>query len=73
MNIVDDSEVKYFGLTNDLLFKIIFGSKGNEKLLALLLNALLSLKGSQQIEELEILNPICVKRHCLSLQFIINI
>jgi len=58
MNIVDNSEVKYFGLTNDLLFKIVFGSKGNEKLLALLLNALLSLKGSQQIEELEILNPI---------------
>jgi len=58
MNIVDNSEVKYFGLTNDLLFKIVFGSKGNEKLLALMLNALLSLKGSQQIEELEILNPI---------------
>ncbi|KAF1079075.1 MAG: hypothetical protein GQF41_4621 [Candidatus Rifleibacterium amylolyticum] len=58
MNIVDNSEVKYFGLTNDLLFKIVFGSKGNEKLLAFMLNALLSLKGSQQIEELEILNPI---------------
>ena len=58
MNIVDNSEVKYFGLTNDLLFKIVFGSKGNEKLLALMLNALLSLKGGQQIEELEILNPI---------------
>ncbi len=58
MSIVDNSEAKYFGLTNDLLFKIVFGSKGNEKLLALMLNALLCLKGSQQIEELEILNPI---------------
>jgi predicted transposase/invertase (TIGR01784 family) len=40
------------------LFKIVFGSKGNEKLLALLLNALLQLKGKRQIQELEILNPI---------------
>lgn len=58
VSIVEISEVKYFGLTNDLLFKIVFGSKGNEKLLTLMLNALLSLKGNQQIEELEILNPI---------------
>jgi predicted transposase/invertase (TIGR01784 family) len=49
---------KYFGLTNDLLFKIVFGRKGNEKLLALLLNALLRYRGEQEINELEILNPI---------------
>ncbi|MGI6444472.1 MAG: Rpn family recombination-promoting nuclease/putative transposase [Candidatus Ozemobacteraceae bacterium] len=49
---------KYFGLTNDLLFKIVFGRKGNEKLLALLLNALLKYRGEQEIKELEILNPI---------------
>ena len=49
---------KYFDLTNDLMFKIVFGSKGNEKLLACLLNALLSLKGKRQIQELTILNPI---------------
>jgi predicted transposase/invertase (TIGR01784 family) len=58
MNRIDNSNLKYFGLTNDLLFKIVFGSKGNEKLLALLLNALLQLKGKRQIQELEILNPI---------------
>jgi predicted transposase/invertase (TIGR01784 family) len=58
MGKIADSDLKYFGLTNDLLFKIVFGSKGNEKLLALLLNALLQLKGKHQIEELEITNPI---------------
>jgi predicted transposase/invertase (TIGR01784 family) len=58
MNTIDNSDLKYFGLTNDLLFKIVFGSKGNEKLLALLLNALLQLRGKRQIRELEILNPI---------------
>jgi predicted transposase/invertase (TIGR01784 family) len=58
MNTIDNSDLKYFGLTNDLLFKIVFGSKGNEKLLALLLNALLQLRGKRQIQELEILNPI---------------
>jgi hypothetical protein len=38
MNTIANPDLKYFGLTNDLLFKIVFGSKGNEKLLALLRN-----------------------------------
>ncbi|MFZ5950614.1 MAG: Rpn family recombination-promoting nuclease/putative transposase [Candidatus Rifleibacteriota bacterium] len=52
---IDDG--KFFGLTNDIVFKIVFSSPGNERLLVLLLNALLQLKGTKQIEELEILNP----------------
>ncbi len=48
---------KFFGLTNDVVFKIVFSSPGNERLLVLLLNALLQLKGKNMIEELEILNP----------------
>ena len=55
---MSSADIKYFGLTNDLLFKIVFGSKGNEKLLALMLNALLKYKGKQEITELEIINPI---------------
>lgn len=55
---MNNTDIKYFGLTNDLLFKIVFGSKGNEKLLALMLNALLKYKGKQEIKELEIINPI---------------
>ncbi len=59
MDFFDDLEQdkKFFGLTNDVVFKIVFSSPGNERLLALLLNALLQLKGKDQIEELEILNP----------------
>ena len=55
---MNNTDTKYYGLTNDLLFKIVFGRKGNEKLLALLLNALLKYRGEQEIKELEILNPI---------------
>lgn len=52
---IDDG--RFFGLTNDIVFRIVFSSQGNERLLVLLLNALLQLEGKDQIEELEILNP----------------
>jgi predicted transposase/invertase (TIGR01784 family) len=48
---------RFYNLTNDMVFKIVFSSPGNERLLAYLLNALLKLKGKKQIESLEILNP----------------
>ena len=48
---MNNTDTKYYGLTNDLLFKIVFGRKGNEKLLALLLNALLKYRGEQEIKE----------------------
>jgi len=59
MYILDDLENDrmFFNLTNDVVFKIVFSSPGNERLLTLLLNALLQLKGDNQIESLEILNP----------------
>ena len=59
MYILDDLEDDrmFFNLTNDVVFKIVFSSPGNERLLTLLLNALLQLKGDDQIESLEILNP----------------
>ncbi len=59
MYILDDLEDDrmFFNLTNDVVFKIVFSSPGNERLLAFLLNALLQLKGDDQIESLEILNP----------------
>jgi predicted transposase/invertase (TIGR01784 family) len=73
MNNYENSDIKYFGLTNDLLFKIVFGSKGNEKLLALLLNALLQFKGKQKIEELEILNPINLPEFRAEKQSVIDV
>ena len=73
MDIVDDYSVRYFDLTNDLMFKIVFGSKGNEKLLLCLLNALLMLKGKRQIKELEILNPINLPEFRASKESIIDI
>ena len=45
------------GLLNDILFKIVFGGPQSEPLLAILLNALLELRGDQRIIELSILNP----------------
>ena len=49
--------MKHPGILNDVLFKIVFGSEGSAPLLRRLLNALLSLDGLEQIEELDILNP----------------
>ena len=44
-------------LLNDILFHIVFGSKGSEKLTRHLLNALLGYTGLQKIQTLEIINP----------------
>ena len=49
--------MKHPGLLNDILFKIVFGTKQSEPVLRALLNALLSLEGPQTIVALEILNP----------------
>lgn len=55
IDFIDDG--RFFGLTNDIVFRIVFSSQGNERLLVLLLNAILQLEGNDQIEDLEILNP----------------
>ena len=48
---------KFYGLTNDFLFKAVFGQESNKKLTIYLLNALLQLEGQNQIREIDILNP----------------
>ncbi len=52
-----DTSVKHPGLLNDILFKIVFGSKDSEPVLRALLNALLSRTGPETIVLVEILNP----------------
>lgn len=54
---------KTFGLTNDFLFKAVFGQESNKKLTICLLNALLQLEGLKQIKEIEILNPFNVQNY----------
>ncbi len=44
-------------LLNDIIFKIVFGSESSRPVLRALLNALLSLSGSERIVDLEMLNP----------------
>ena len=50
-------EEKLYDLTNDFLFKAVFGQESNKKLTICLLNALLQLEGQSLIKEIEILNP----------------
>jgi predicted transposase/invertase (TIGR01784 family) len=47
----------WFDLLNDIMFKIVFATEGNEPLLCHLLNALLHYEGDNTIVELKILNP----------------
>ena len=54
---------KIFGLTNDFLFKAVFGQESNKKLTICLLNALLQLEGLKQITEIEILNPFNLQNY----------
>lgn len=53
--------MRHPGILNDILFKIVYGSKSGEPLLSHLLNALLELKGDDEIVDLELLNPILEK------------
>lgn len=59
---MSDSE-KIYGLTNDFLFKAVFGQESNKKLTICLLNALLQLEGLKQIKEIEILNPFNLQNY----------
>ena len=56
-------EEKLYGLTNDFLFKSVFGQESNKKLTICLLNALLKLEGQKQIKEIVILNPFNVQNY----------
>ncbi len=44
-------------LTNDILFKAVFGIQKNSYILADLLNSILDLKGSNALKKINILNP----------------
>ena len=48
---------KYYGLTNDVLFKLTFGHPKRTRVLTCLINALLGLQDKKTITEVEILNP----------------
>jgi predicted transposase/invertase (TIGR01784 family) len=50
----------WYDLLNDVMFKIVFGSEGNEELLRYLLNALLEYEGDNAIVSLNILNPFLI-------------
>ena len=49
--------MRHPGLLNDILFKIVFGSRDSEPVLRALLNALLSRTGTETIVSVEVLNP----------------
>ena len=54
---------KIYGLTNDVVFKYVFGQRGNEKLSVCLLNALLGLEGADQLVGVTFLNPFSAKAY----------
>ena len=53
----EGAKVRYPGLLNEVIFKIVFGGSQSEAVLRHLLNALLKLTGSDKIAEVEILSP----------------
>lgn len=53
----------YPTLTNDILFKIVFGGSDSEPVLRALLNALLERPPGRRIKRLEIVNPTRAKKH----------
>lgn len=52
-----------YGLLNDVLFKIVFGSPNSEPVLRALLNALLGYTGEDRIASLSVLNPTLDKEY----------
>ena len=50
-------EKKFYDLTNDAVFKLVFGQEQNAWILKGMLNALLGLEGRDKICELSVLNP----------------
>ena len=46
-----------YGIINDIIFKIVFGSEENAPVLVALLNALLGYSGGDKIRSVQILNP----------------
>jgi predicted transposase/invertase (TIGR01784 family) len=51
-------------LINDIIFRYVFGTEGNQPLLICLLNAILGYSGKDRIRDIRILNPN-IERECL--------
>jgi hypothetical protein len=49
---------KFYTLTNDIIFKLIFGHPQRSRLLICLINALLRLEDEKAVTEVQVLNPI---------------
>ncbi|MBX3166728.1 MAG: PD-(D/E)XK nuclease family transposase [Candidatus Eremiobacteraeota bacterium] len=60
-------------LTNDIVFKLVFGAEKRERILRALLNAVLGLKGPDRIVKLTIINPTLDKAHALAKNCILDI
>lgn len=60
-------------LLDDIIFRIVFGSKSSPPILRALLNALLGLMGPDRIASLEILSPSPDKEHILAKGVILDI
>ena len=52
---------RIYSFFDDFVFKLTFGSEGNESLLMRLLDALLHLEGPRRIHSLQLLNPFNLK------------
>ena len=55
--------VKHPGILNDILFKIVFGTSSGEPTMRALVNAMLDLRGPDEIVELTMINPISEKEY----------
>lgn len=66
-------KIKNLTLTNDLLFRGIFGKKGNEHLLKELVNAVLSYKNLPLITHIRLKSPITKIGHLVGKQNILDI
>ncbi len=58
---------------NDIIFKFVFGSEGNEPALRALLNALLGFSGDHRIADLKLLNPDLTREHIIDKNVILDI
>lgn len=61
------------GLTNDIIFKLVFGAEKREAILRGLLNAVLDLPQAKRITEIHVLNPTLDKQRILDKNCILDI
>ena len=52
---------KFYTLTNDVIFKYVFGSERNKQILLSLLNSIMESAGNPELTNLEYVNPIKLK------------